>query len=1235
MATSAYCRRVSRLLHSRDARISAVKRRRHARGLCIHNQGKHPTSAEPTCSPNDTIGLLCHLPHRISPSIPDLLIAHVYPSQGRPNMATLANLKHTLVQAATTDTAILSPGRIPLTDAQYAAGFSAFTEGPSWSSYCDFIIPELLYLLAPLEKSNASISVLEIGPGPKSVLGDLPESLRARIRRYTAFEPNALFAGKLEEWLKGNEEMGKNLGSPFAGHKGDIIIHQAPFNVDNDAAIEGSSVEKYDIILFCHSMYGMKPQHKFIEQAIKMLVDGGIVAVFHREEGLHIDGLACHHSASYPTGVIGVQDNDHALDCFASFVAGFTIHDVDQNKAVQAIWRKLCRALARREDAYPNILLFSAPEVMVAFNQHANTVPELTIDVLPVLEHKTIKNKEARSQRSATIVRPAYVNDVQTCVWWALEHGLGLTIVGGGHSAHCLRSNVVAIDMSAFDCVSVLAREDREEGLGNDSSSLVVVGAGCKADKIINYMQSEGLTIPLGSRPSVGAGLWLQGGIGHLTRLYGLTCDSIVGAVMISVASGEIIHVGCVPRKHIPAASSRPENEADILWALKGAGTNFGVVVSVTFKAYPAPTYVVRNWVLPLTNHADAKRRLKEFEEKVANAHDNTYSADAYLYWENGRLNLGITTFDTTASYMTTRSKLNGDIWGTENDFKTMNGFEAFEAEMYMSAMHGGHGGGKTSSFKRCVFLKGIGGPRMAHRLVTAVESRPSSLCYLHLLHGGGRAGEVTPDTTAFGCREWDFACVITGVWPRDEDGTKVAQASVQWVYEVVESLLSLSNGIYGADLGPDPRDAVLAQRAFGPNAVRLGRLKRVMDPHHVLAWTCPLPKPPLPKLIILVTGEHGAGKDYCASVWCSSFSDMQENESTSTHCTHARVVRISDVTKREYATYTHADFRRLVEDREYKEEHREKLTAFYKEQVRRRPRLPEEHFLKLVHDAAAADVDVLFITGMRDDAPVAFFSHLVPESRVVDVHVQTSESSRVARGVVGDNKANGTALSYRPNLIFENNLPGPRAAHEFAQSGLHHFVHNDIERLADMVRAVPNFPKPDIQFRHVLGISQQPGGLTLCASLLESHLTETWAKIDAIVCCEVGGLVFAPALASLVGVPLVPIREAGKLPPPTISVAKDTSYISSLTRSQTNVGKRIEIERGAIVGCESAVVVDDVLSTGETLCAVLRLLKEADVGKIMVMVVAEFPLHRGRKLLQERGFGMVSVQSLLVFGGQ
>ena len=64
--------------------------------------------------------------------------------------------------------------------------------------------------------------------------------------------------------------------------------------------------------------------------------------------------------------------------------------------------------------------------------------------------------------------------------------------------------------------------------------------------------------------------------------------------------------------------------------------------------------------------------------------------------------------------------------------------------------------------------------------------------------------------------------------------------------------------------------------------------------------------------------------------------------------------------------------------------------------------------------------------------------------------------------------------------------------------------------------------------------------------------------------------------------------------------------------------------------------VVDDVLATGNTLCAVLQLLTKAgvDVENISVMVVAEFPVHRGRQVLCQHGFGRVNVQSLLIFGG-
>ena len=65
-------------------------------------------------------------------------------------------------------------------------------------------------------------------------------------------------------------------------------------------------------------------------------------------------------------------------------------------------------------------------------------------------------------------------------------------------------------------------------------------------------------------------------------------------------------------------------------------------------------------------------------------------------------------------------------------------------------------------------------------------------------------------------------------------------------------------------------------------------------------------------------------------------------------------------------------------------------------------------------------------------------------------------------------------------------------------------------------------------------------------------------------------------------------------------------------------------------------VVVDDVLSSGETLNAVLQLLTQVgiDAENISVMIVAEFPVHGGRALLRRRGFGLVGIQSLLVFGG-
>ena len=137
------------------------------------------------------------------------------------------------------------------------------------------------------------------------------------------------------------------------------------------------------------------------------------------------------------------------------------------------------------------------------------------------------------------------------------------------------------------------------------------------------------------------------------------------------------------------------------------------------------------------------------------------------------------------------------------------------------------------------------------------------------------------------------------------------------------------------------------------------------------------------------------------------------------------------------------------------------------------------------------------------------------------------------------------------------------------------------------MVRQVAEFPRPGIEFRHVLGISQQPGGLAMCTSLLQTDFTGDWAKVNAVACCEVGGFVYASALASRVDLSLVLIREAGKLPLPIVSVIKPPLYISSLA-SNNSKEKRIEMERDMVLRGASVVVVVDVLSTGKTLGAVL-----------------------------------------------
>ncbi|KAI9651786.1 MAG: hypothetical protein M1829_002445 [Trizodia sp. TS-e1964] len=248
------------------------------------------------------------------------------------------------------------------------------------------------------------------------------------------------------------------------------------------------------------------------------------------------------------------------------------------------------------------------------------------------------------------------------------------------------------------------------------SDSLIFAWAGCTTEDIVRTARKAELTVPLGARPSIGAGLWLQGGIGHLARLHGLACDAIVGAIV-----------------HQPAGFLHLEIESDLIWAIKGAGNNFGIVISVTFEAFAARTYFIWDWVILLSNNLEARLKITEFDELVANKLLGSQSADAYLFYNDEQLKLGVTLFESTPTSpaIEVPSSLSTaiiSILGPEDSFKIADGLGLFETEMYISRMQGRHSHGKTSSFKRYVFLKHIGAENVAGPLVSALKTRPSSL---------------------------------------------------------------------------------------------------------------------------------------------------------------------------------------------------------------------------------------------------------------------------------------------------------------------------------------------------------------------------------------------------------------------------------------------------------------------------------------------------------------------------
>src|SRR5512133_668020 len=168
-------------------------------------------------------------------------------------------------------------------------------------------------------------------------------------------------------------------------------------------------------------------------------------------------------------------------------------------------------------------------------------------------------------RRPAAIARCVDGNDVAAALVFGQARGLEIAVRGGGHNpaGHCAVDDGLVIDLSRMRDVEV----DPEAGVA-------VSGGGATWLDFDAATQQHGLVTPGGVVGSTGVtGLTLGGGIGHLTAQHGLTCDNLVAAEVVTPA-GEIVRAS-------------DDQNAELLWGLRGGGGNFGVVVQAEYRLHP------------------------------------------------------------------------------------------------------------------------------------------------------------------------------------------------------------------------------------------------------------------------------------------------------------------------------------------------------------------------------------------------------------------------------------------------------------------------------------------------------------------------------------------------------------------------------------------------------------------------------------------------------------------------
>lgn len=173
---------------------------------------------------------------------------------------------------------------------------------------------------------------------------------------------------------------------------------------------------------------------------------------------------------------------------------------------------------------------------------------------------------------------------------------------------------------------------------------------------------------------------------------------------------------------------------------------------------------------------------------------------------------------------------------------------------------------------------------------------------------------------------------------------------------------------------------------------------------------------------------------------------------------------------------------------------------------------------------------------------------------------------------------------------------------------------------LGDHVRDIPDFPKPGVTFKDITPLLSHPPAFMAAVDALGEPFVD--CRVDKVLGIEARGFIAAAPVAYRFGAGFVPVRKAGKLPWQIEREEYELEYGTDL----------LEIHRDALQPGESALIIDDVLATGGTAAAVVRLVEKLGAQVAGVAVILELGFLGGRSRLEAAGVGPDVTRSLVTY---